>query len=221
MFIDPTVDRGSRPKSVPPWVAWLALSAIYVIVAYYATGGNARSSQVRIILGPIVLAWLVFLSDRTLGRSNPVAAAGFVLGPLAGMIKLMTELIRAARLGSLARDLDFAGIALVSLEVGVTAACVTASVFAWVTWDEWIFYHVKGDTPSEDPDRSVPKCLAEFKLDHNSTLSDLESAYRTRVFQVHPDHGGDAERFKQVERHYADALKLLKVYGRKLKEEAR
>ncbi|MFB6197138.1 MAG: J domain-containing protein [Halobacteriaceae archaeon] len=40
-------------------------------------------------------------------------------------------------------------------------------------------------------------------IDHGATLSDIESAYRDRIKEVHPDQGGSADQFKRVREAYA------------------
>jgi len=53
--------------------------------------------------------------------------------------------------------------------------------------------------PPADPARQA---FAELGLRESATLAEVKSAYRDRVKQVHPDHGGDEEEFKRVREAY-------------------
>ena len=53
--------------------------------------------------------------------------------------------------------------------------------------------------PPVDPTRQA---FAELGLRRSATLDEVKTAYRTRVKQVHPDHGGDEEEFKRVREAY-------------------
>ncbi|WP_324661857.1 J domain-containing protein [Haloarcula sediminis] len=53
--------------------------------------------------------------------------------------------------------------------------------------------------PAADPTR---KAFAELGLRETATVDEVKSAYRARVKQVHPDHGGDEEEFKRVREAY-------------------
>jgi hypothetical protein len=53
--------------------------------------------------------------------------------------------------------------------------------------------------PDVDPTRQA---FAELGLARTATLSEVKSAYRDRVKQVHPDHGGDEDEFKRVREAY-------------------
>jgi len=50
-----------------------------------------------------------------------------------------------------------------------------------------------------DPAREA---FAELGLARSATEAEVRSAYRDRVKQVHPDHGGDEEEFKRVREAY-------------------
>ncbi|GGN86661.1 MULTISPECIES: J domain-containing protein [Haloarcula] len=59
-----------------------------------------------------------------------------------------------------------------------------------------------------DPEQSADPTLqafAELGLRQTATLSEVKSAYRDRVKEVHPDHGGDEEEFKRVREAYTMA----------------
>ena len=53
--------------------------------------------------------------------------------------------------------------------------------------------------PTVDPAR---RAFAELGLRQSASLEEVQSAYRDRVKQVHPDHGGDEEEFKRVREAY-------------------
>ncbi|QIO22501.1 J domain-containing protein [Haloarcula sp. JP-L23] len=59
-----------------------------------------------------------------------------------------------------------------------------------------------------DPEQSADPTLqafAELGLRQTATLSEVKAAYRDRVKEVHPDHGGDEEEFKRVREAYTMA----------------
>ena len=53
--------------------------------------------------------------------------------------------------------------------------------------------------PDRDPRRQA---FAELGLRETATLDEVKSAYRNRVKQVHPDHGGSEDEFKRVREAY-------------------
>ena len=59
--------------------------------------------------------------------------------------------------------------------------------------------------PEPEPDPAVDparQAFAELGLRETATVDEVKSAYRARVKQVHPDHGGDEEEFKRVREAY-------------------
>ena len=57
--------------------------------------------------------------------------------------------------------------------------------------------------PDPEPDANpTRRAFAELGLHSTATQSEVKSAYRERVKQVHPDHGGDEEEFKRVREAY-------------------
>jgi hypothetical protein len=72
--------------------------------------------------------------------------------------------------------------------------------------------HIGQRLPFETPDVSFETgpdledspqdAFAELGLPRNATLPEIKSAYRERVKQVHPDHGGDEDEFKRVQEAY-------------------
>lgn len=58
------------------------------------------------------------------------------------------------------------------------------------------------ETESDDTTDAPKDAFAELGLSRNATLPEVKSAYRERVKQVHPDHGGDKDEFKRVQEAY-------------------
>ncbi len=46
-------------------------------------------------------------------------------------------------------------------------------------------------------------------LDAGCSTEDVHRAYRRQAKNAHPDHGGDAERFKRLQTAYEEALKII------------
>lgn len=61
---------------------------------------------------------------------------------------------------------------------------------------------------------STPPCLATLKLSQNATVSQVKSAYKKLARTVHPDGGGDAEQFKQLNSAYLEALEFVENAAR-------
>ncbi|WP_262176572.1 J domain-containing protein [Haloarcula laminariae] len=62
-----------------------------------------------------------------------------------------------------------------------------------------------GPEPEPEPHSPVDptrQAFAELGLRETATVDEVKSAYRARVKQVHPDHGGDKEEFKRVREAY-------------------
>jgi hypothetical protein len=58
--------------------------------------------------------------------------------------------------------------------------------------------------------RDRPPCLMALELNLPITESDVISAYRKRVKQLHPDRGGDLRKFIQLQQHFEQALNLAR-----------
>lgn len=61
------------------------------------------------------------------------------------------------------------------------------------------------DTGVEGPDREVETALAQLGVSADASADEIKDAYRRRVKQVHPDHGGDEQAFKRVQEAYTTA----------------
>jgi hypothetical protein len=58
-----------------------------------------------------------------------------------------------------------------------------------------------------DPEEVHPtiQAFGELGLPQSASLDEVKSAYRERVKEVHPDHGGDEDEFKRVREAYTTA----------------
>ncbi|MBX0321571.1 J domain-containing protein [Halomicroarcula sp. F13] len=61
-----------------------------------------------------------------------------------------------------------------------------------------------GPAPERSADPTL-QAFAELGLRQTATLAEVKSAYRDRVKEVHPDHGGDEDEFKRVREAYTMA----------------
>jgi hypothetical protein len=65
------------------------------------------------------------------------------------------------------------------------------------------------EVPALDPDPvvrdPVTTAFAELDLSPEASPDEVKSAYRAKLKQVHPDHGGDREAFQRVQEAYATA----------------
>ena len=64
------------------------------------------------------------------------------------------------------------------------------------------------DDPTNDPDERLPPADAAYRVLGLPSGADAEAvrrAYRRRVKQAHPDHGGDEEEFRRVQEAYDTA----------------
>jgi hypothetical protein len=57
--------------------------------------------------------------------------------------------------------------------------------------------------------RETPRAVAAFGLRFPCTEEQLKQAYRKRVKQLHPDHGGDQRRFMLLQAQFEEALALV------------
>jgi DnaJ-domain-containing protein 1 len=58
--------------------------------------------------------------------------------------------------------------------------------------------------PAVPPD-PVSSAFAELDLDPGADADEVKAAYREKIKQAHPDHGGDREEFKRLQDAYATA----------------
>ncbi len=59
-----------------------------------------------------------------------------------------------------------------------------------------------------------PPCLTALGLQMPITESDVLAAYRQRVKQLHPDRGGDLQKFLDLQRHFEQARTLARQQNR-------
>jgi len=57
----------------------------------------------------------------------------------------------------------------------------------------------------------TPRAVAALGLRMPCSDEDLKQAYRTRVKQLHPDHGGDGRRFLMLQADFEEALVLVRA----------
>jgi hypothetical protein len=56
----------------------------------------------------------------------------------------------------------------------------------------------------------TPRAVAALGLRMPCTQDDLKRAYRARVKQLHPDHGGDERRFLILQANFEEAMALVR-----------
>ena len=69
-------------------------------------------------------------------------------------------------------------------------------------------YRDMGTPESAQP--KVPRCVAVFGLDWPTSEAELTQAYRRKIKKLHPDRGGDERRFLMLQRHFEEALVLVR-----------
>ena len=62
----------------------------------------------------------------------------------------------------------------------------------------------------EQPD-DVPECLAALGLPASATRRQVKSHFRKLSRQRHPDHGGDADSFRELVKNYEQALTMVEA----------
>lgn len=55
-----------------------------------------------------------------------------------------------------------------------------------------------------------PACLRTFGLALPCTEEEVLTAYRERAKEMHPDRGGDLQQFLQLQKHFEEALRLVR-----------
>lgn len=55
----------------------------------------------------------------------------------------------------------------------------------------------------------TPRCIAALGLQMPCTEEEVKRAYRQKVKELHPDHGGDQRRFMILQAQFEEALKLV------------
>jgi hypothetical protein len=71
-------------------------------------------------------------------------------------------------------------------------------------------YFALGDIP-EWARQQTPRAIAALGLRMPCSEADVMRAYRTRVKQLHPDHGGDQRRFLLLQANFEEALAILRA----------
>jgi hypothetical protein len=60
--------------------------------------------------------------------------------------------------------------------------------------------------------RGRPPCLEALDLSLPCTEEQVMAAYRRRVKELHPDHGGDLQQFLRLQKHFEQALHLVRQH---------
>lgn len=58
--------------------------------------------------------------------------------------------------------------------------------------------------------QETPRCIEVFGLRYPCDEEDLKAAYREKVKDLHPDSGGDQQRFLVFQRYFEEALELVR-----------
>ncbi len=59
--------------------------------------------------------------------------------------------------------------------------------------------------------RDRPPCLVALELRSSCTEEEVLAAYRQRVKSLHPDRGGDLNKFLRLQQHFEQALHLVRA----------
>lgn len=62
--------------------------------------------------------------------------------------------------------------------------------------------------------RDRPPCLEALDLTLPCTEEQVMAAYRRRVKELHPDHGGDLQKFLRLQKHFEQALHLVRQHAK-------
>jgi hypothetical protein len=62
--------------------------------------------------------------------------------------------------------------------------------------------------------RDRPPCLQTLDLELPCTEEQVMAAYRRRVKELHPDHGGDLQQFLRLQKHFEQALHLARSHAK-------
>jgi len=58
--------------------------------------------------------------------------------------------------------------------------------------------------------RETPRCVEVFGLRMPCDEETLKAAYREKIKHLHPDRGGDQQRFLVLQRYYEEALEVVR-----------
>ena len=68
--------------------------------------------------------------------------------------------------------------------------------------------------------RSRPVCLKALGLELPCTEEEVMAAYRDRAKELHPDRGGDLDEFLRLQKHFEQALLLVRNEARPVESSA-
>lgn len=112
---------------------------------------------------------------------------------------------------------DGAGILLfLAIAVGLPAAgyvCMVLDIRRYLRSLRRALVVVAHAAVGRTPDWALddrPPCLAALGLNHGCTEDEVLAAYRQRVKNLHPDHGGELPQFLRLQKHFEQALHLAR-----------
>lgn len=79
------------------------------------------------------------------------------------------------------------------------------------SWRSSGYYYLKPELAARMG--TVPPCLERLGLAPPATAAAVKSAYRRLSRELHPDQGGDHERFIEIQQAYEQALRLCEAVG--------
>jgi hypothetical protein len=83
-----------------------------------------------------------------------------------------------------------------------------SSRLVWLTLGQAV---ALGDSRSAQLQVTDWREVLGLPVDGFLSVAQVRRAYRTRLFQVHPDHGGDADEFARVQRAFEEGKRLVEV----------
>jgi len=109
-------------------------------------------------------------------------------------------------------------VAVVAFLAVIVALPVLGYIFAYVDFRRYllslrraistIVYRDMGTPEWARP--KIPRCVAVFGLEWPCSEQELTQAYRRKVKSLHPDRGGDGRRFLMLQRHFEEAILLVR-----------
>jgi hypothetical protein len=63
--------------------------------------------------------------------------------------------------------------------------------------------------------RDRPPCLVSLELTLPCTEEQVLAAYRRRVKELHPDHGGELQQFLRLQKHFEQAMHLARSHAKR------
>jgi hypothetical protein len=102
-----------------------------------------------------------------------------------------------------------AGCKLTEIEAGWARAWANILI-GKEPWTSSAERRAAGEAPRARANNDAISIWQTLRLEPNATLSEIKRAYRLRALETHPDRGGSAEAFRQVQRAYERAIERRK-----------